>query len=117
MNIFVYGTLKKGYHNHGYLEGSTFLGFAKTEPIYTMHSNKYYPIVQRRGTTPISGEVYKVEEKALPAIFALEGYTGTKGHPDNWYDTDVIETEFGKASIFVMGKIPNGTSVVESGVF
>lgn len=119
MLIFVYGTLKKGFHNHRYLNNSTLLGKAKTKQVYTMTTNGSFPIVQRGGNTVISGEVYKVAPEDIRGIFALEGYTGVKGSPSNWYDTDIIDTKFGEASIFVMPPyiISGHEAIVEDGVF
>lgn len=117
MLIFVYGTLKKGFHNHHYLDTSKFLGNHKTEPIYTMKTNGGFPIVERGGQTSITGEVYKLSDEDLSGVFLLEGYTGVQHNPRNWYDTDTIVTYFGEASIFVMAKDKNQLPIIENGVF
>jgi len=102
--VFVYGTLKKGFHNHYLLAGSQYLGNAKTEPIYQMYSAGGFPIVSREGDKEIIGEVYSVSEACKKALDRLEGFTGEQGNPDNWYDVDVINTEYGEAFMYCQNK-------------
>lgn len=101
--IFVYGTLKKGHGNNGYLGDSKLIGPAKTAPKYTLFDGGF-PIVERGGETSIIGEVYEVTDpEALADVYALEGYKGTPGSPDNWYDVDVVTLDNGiEAEMFVM---------------
>ena len=104
--FFVYGTLKKGWGNHNYcLKGAEALGDFATEPIYTLYDGGF-PIVERDGDTSIKGELYRTsDEEQISATFSLEGCPSrTKGHPNNWYDIDYLETPHGKAVIFVMPK-------------
>jgi len=113
----VYGTLKENRSNHGVLGNAVKLGNCKTSPSYTLFDGGF-PIVERDGSTPITIEVFETsDEKTINRVFSLEGCTGIKGHPENWYDFDEIETPFGKAVLFVMNKnksqrlniIENGT--------
>lgn len=118
--VFVYGTLKKGRSNHRVMGNSELMFKHVTDPIYTMVTNGGFPIVKRGGTTPITGEVYKVtDENTLNRIYRLEGCTGIKGHPDNWYDIDHIKIDKRKkASIFVMDADKyTYLPVIENGIF
>lgn len=104
--FFVYGTLKKGYGNHGYhLGNAKFLGDFITEPKYTLF-NGGFPVVERGGDTSIKGELYLSEDpKKIQSTFDLEGCSSQqKGDSRNWYDFDEIETEHGPAVMFVMNK-------------
>jgi gamma-glutamylcyclotransferase (GGCT)/AIG2-like uncharacterized protein YtfP len=115
--VAVYGSLKKDYHNHVYLKGADLLGTFKTEPVYTLVSLGSYPALKRGGKTEITYELYNVKrDSQLKDIYALEGYHGTPGHPNNWYDVDKIKTPHGEAELFVMGadKYPNA-QIIESG--
>lgn len=92
MLVAVYGTLRKGFHNHVLLEGSKFLGETKTEPKFNMYGN-LIPWITNNGDTSIAIEVYEVEEETFQRLDWLEGYP-------NYYDRQVIDTEFGEAWIY-----------------
>lgn len=99
--IAVYGTLKKGFSNHRVMGESKLLGKIRTEPIFTMYSLGGFPALTKDGNTKVSAEVYEVNcENTLNRIYRLEGYTGKRDSPDNWYDTLALDTPFGEAEIF-----------------
>lgn len=100
MRVFVYGTLKKGFHNNQLLGNSEFLGQFKTEPRFTMFSFGGFPAVSIGGTTPIKGEIYQIQEEGV-----LDTLDRLEGHP-NWYKRERIDTPFGKAWIYIMPSEP-----------
>ena len=74
MNVFVYGTLKKGHWNSVILRDSELLFKATTV------SNKYdmvdlgsFPAIIKGGGFRITGEVYNVNKRTLQQLDALEG--------------------------------------------
>lgn len=72
--VFVYGTLKTGLSNHGWLRGQRLLGRAVTEPRYRMFDLGGYPgLVESADGLPIEGEVWEVEAAALAQLNVLEG--------------------------------------------
>lgn len=85
--LFVYGTLKKGFHNNRLLADQEFISEARTSMSYIMES-RGIPYVYERCKAwqngilvegdQITGELYRVNDEALPAIDQLEG------HP-RWY--------------------------------
>ncbi len=81
--IFVYGTLKKGFANHdGYLASSIFVGNAITMKKYPMilQSPAYPHLVNIKGEGyHIKGEVYSVDDVVLSSLDELEGY------PEHYY--------------------------------
>lgn len=95
--IFVYGTLKKGFHNHRLLEGQKFICKAETDDLKVMHctgipflynvGGYYYNGNMHRGHH-VTGEVYDVDDQALKMIDALEG------HP-RWYRRQSIRLRSG----------------------
>lgn len=97
MLLFVYGTLKMGYGNHGVIHGATFLGE------YTLNDNFYmvdlgpFPaaIHDKNNTGVIKGELYRIDEDILQATDWLEGY------PD-FYNRYVVYTTYGEAFIYGM---------------
>lgn len=113
--IAVYGTLKRKHGNHRVMGNSEFLGEHLTDPKFTMLSTGGFPIVITKGDTPIKIEVFKVPDEQINRINNLEGYLGTRGHPDNWYDTIDVETPYGLAEMFVMDENPHNLPIVASG--
>jgi gamma-glutamylaminecyclotransferase len=80
--VFVYGTLLHGLRNHYLLEAAdvTFLGAARTVGAFEMWDAGGFPFVSRRGaTTPVVGEVYRVDGETLRKLDVLEGHPG-------WYE-------------------------------
>ena len=70
---FVYGTLKKGQHNHHLLKGATFQG------TYTLNFNArmfdvgFPVIVDAQTPLRIEGEVYEVDTDTFARLDRLEG--------------------------------------------
>jgi gamma-glutamylaminecyclotransferase len=77
-NIAVYGTLKKGFGNHGLVRDSEFIGSGETEKEYTMYRHGIPFVKSTEKTSKIKVEIYSVNEKDLIRVDLLEG------HPD-WY--------------------------------
>lgn len=73
--IFVYGTLKRGCSNHGYLANQQFVGEAETQPNYRLCDMGGYPgmVTDSGNGLPIQGEVWDVDERCLAALDELEG--------------------------------------------
>lgn len=104
MIIAVYGTLKKGFSNHSFIQGAEYLGSFTTKPEYEMYSFGGFPAITENGKTAITCELYQVtDQNMLNNIFRLEGYYGSGS--DNFYDLKLIETPHGKAGIFYIKDI------------
>jgi gamma-glutamylcyclotransferase (GGCT)/AIG2-like uncharacterized protein YtfP len=75
--VWVYGSLKKGFHNNGYLGKAEFKGEAilKGAQLYTMGS---YPALGK-GMRDIRGELYLVDDATLKNLDGLEQY-----HPKDY---------------------------------
>lgn len=96
MNIAVYGTLKKGFGNHGYLSNSELICVGETKEKFAMYKRGIPFVVKDEKISNIKVEVYKVDKETLRMLDALEG------HPA-WYkrepltiisnDGDEIEAE------------------------
>jgi gamma-glutamylaminecyclotransferase len=72
--VFVYGSLMRGQGNHRFLERSSFVCAARTQPLYRMHSLGGFPGVVARGTQAIEGEVFDVDAETLDRLDRLEGH-------------------------------------------
>lgn len=72
--VFVYGTLKRGFHNHHLLRSSSLLGEAMTQDSYLMFG-RGVPYIMPGGYYPVAGEVYAVEdEEVMSLLDRLEGH-------------------------------------------
>lgn len=80
MLLFVYGTLRKGGHNHWRMESSKFVGTTKTvESMYMVaQASRSWPYVSWQQILPdtsptqITGELYEVTEQTLADLDLLE---------------------------------------------
>lgn len=82
--VFVYGSLRHGFGNNSMLHESKFVGYAKTNPRFTMVDLDHFPGVVEKGDTPITGELYDVDENTLDSLDHLEG------HPDFYERKSVV---------------------------
>lgn len=116
--IAVYGTLKRGNGNYNYLlKGkSKFLGQFKTNPQFTMYSLGGFPAVVPKGNTSITVEVFEVDDHVKASVDSLEGYSGTRNSPHNWYDTISLDTPWGESEMYIFKSTPPAP-VIESGCF
>lgn len=74
--IFVYGTLRKGFRNHRYLQNTIFIGLAKTVGQYQLRQTiiPYVSKFQQEGKTQITGEIYQLTKAQLQPVDRLEGH-------------------------------------------
>ncbi len=79
-HLFVYGTLKRGFYNHYYLEKAEFVGEATTVEKFSLYVKGFIPYVLKSPKVSyIKGEVYLIDEETLQNIDLLEG------HPYEYY--------------------------------
>jgi len=71
--IFVYGTLKFGFHNAGFLLNSEILGRGKTESTYALYEGAL-PYLTDRKIHKVKGEVYRVSSGTMDYLDRLEGH-------------------------------------------
>ena len=74
MKLFVYGSLKRGKHNHDCLRGSKFLGSAFIRNGYNMYVSFLPYLVKEKGGQGVVGELYEINESTLRLCDHLEGH-------------------------------------------
>lgn len=74
--IFVYGTLKKGYGNHRFVEKSKFLNYGVIKGYKLYHTPYGFPAIFKSNDEEdfVVGEVYEVDEDTSKDVDMLEGY-------------------------------------------
>jgi gamma-glutamylaminecyclotransferase len=72
--VFVYGTLKRGFANHHFLDGQAFVGVARTAPGYALYDLAGFPGMVRKDDDieGVSGEVWSVGDEGLARMDLLE---------------------------------------------
>ncbi|CAN5120849.1 hypothetical protein BH23VER1_BH23VER1_36200 [soil metagenome] len=75
MEVFVYGTLKRGQELAYLLEGQTFVGGAATAPRYRLYKLGSFPgmVEVGEGGASVSGELWSVTPGCLAALDEVEG--------------------------------------------
>jgi gamma-glutamylcyclotransferase (GGCT)/AIG2-like uncharacterized protein YtfP len=71
--VAVYGSLKKGFGNHGLLSDSKFIDKGCTFPNYKLISMGSYPAALV-GKKSLAVEIYEVSQKTLERLDQLEGH-------------------------------------------
>ena len=97
--LAVYGTLKRGYGNNRLISDWKFIGTTRIKG-FNMYQMGFPMIFH--GDREITIEVFEIPDhpNALRNVDALEGYR--EGDPNNnFYLREEIDTEFGKAFIYV----------------
>ena len=75
--VFVYGTLKRGRENHGWIEKQRFVSEARTKPLYRMFDLGGYPgMIRAKDGMAIEGEIWEVDEAGLARLDVLEDTEG-----------------------------------------
>jgi len=95
LNVFVYGSLKKGYSNSNLLNDQEYLGEFKTLDKYSMVSLGTFPgVFLNGGSSQIQGELYEVSQACMDSLDQLEGYP-------NFYDRVLVQIENSQGDIYV----------------
>ena len=92
--VFVYGTLRPGEHNHGYLTAASHLGGFVTAPAYILCDTGVYPAARDGGSTALIGDVFAVTNATFAELDVLEGYP-------RHYTRRRIATAYGPAWIYI----------------
>ena len=73
--VFVYGTLKRGFSNHHFMAGQSFVGTATSAAGFALFDLGGYPGLVPAPASPegVSGEVWSVDEACLARLDELEG--------------------------------------------
>jgi gamma-glutamylcyclotransferase (GGCT)/AIG2-like uncharacterized protein YtfP len=92
--VAVYGSLRKGLHNHKYyLKNSKFIGQFQSNPDYTLFDLGSFPGIHENGNTSVTFELYEVDESTLAKLDNLEGVdTG-------FYHKSTIVTPYGDNAV------------------
>lgn len=72
MLLFVYGTLRRGEPNQRQMGHARFVRAASTGPRYELVDLGGYPALLEDGDTPISGELYEVDDALLASLDRFE---------------------------------------------
>jgi gamma-glutamylcyclotransferase (GGCT)/AIG2-like uncharacterized protein YtfP len=109
LTLFVYGTLKRGGRGHALLAGQQFLGPAQTAPRYRLLTRNWYPcLVEDPGGYAVEGELWRVEEAALPALDQFEGEA-------DLFQRRPVEMEDGRVGIVSYFFLGDQTGLTECG--
>ena len=96
-SVFVYGTLRNGFHNHFIMNPTFNLGKGLTKEKYAMYESGIPFLVEDEPLVRITGELYMVDQTTFEILDILEG------HP-KWYTRKkvdvIVEGEDHKAWVY-----------------
>lgn len=106
--LFIYGSLLRGEVSAHRMAGATYVGSARTRPLYTLHRVDWYPALATGGVTAVAGELYRVPPAVLAALDAYEG--------DDYALVEVELDDGTRAESYVMAsEVAHGLAVIPSG--
>ena len=117
--ISVYGSLKKGHHNH-----NLFLRFPKEDWIFqgveTIQGFNLFPLGGfpgiEHGDNQLVIEKYLVSDNVLARVRGLEGYDPTRPHSEqSFYDEIDIETTSGISKVYLFVSGAQGRDIITNG--
>lgn len=73
MNVFVYGTLKRGECRHHHLGDAKWLGRCRTREAFRLFDCGSYPGMVRGAGCSIEGELWEVDDSRLSELDEVEG--------------------------------------------
>ena len=71
--LFVYGTLKQGFHNHSLMKGASLIGTGHTVERYAMYKHVVPSVIKGKPISPIQGEIYLIHQSVLDMLDLFEG--------------------------------------------
>ena len=103
--IFVYGTLKSGQQSHTMLDGQTFVGPARTMPLYRLYGLGWHPglVLDKAIGLSVHGELWAVDEATLAKLDEYEGVP-------HWFTRDFVAIADRVADVqayFFNGPVPD----------
>ena len=101
MNIFVYGTLKRGFWNNRLLHEARFVKEALVQGYKLMGDGIPFAIPQEGST--IRGEIFDIgdPEESDEASFILRRLDGLEGHPNGYLRTATTTVDADPVSLYV----------------
>lgn len=120
MKIFVYGTLKRGFHNHKCLGDSKFLTGAVLMDFEVYDLPYGFPGIKPKNGRGVFGEIYEVSEEQLPRVDMLEGYREDSPQTSMYLrikavaltDDDTLEEVY---TYMWNGRLPVGSELIKNG--
>ncbi len=113
--VAVYGTLKRGLPNHGYMRGARFMGDDWLTDI-TLYDLGYFPGAKLEPSGGIHVEIYQIDDSTLVALDRLEGYRPEQ-HELSLYHRVLLSSRFGTTWVYVYNHDVDDLPVIRQGAW
>lgn len=112
--LFVYGTLKQGYHANAKLKrhNAEFLGEAVTDVRYSLYQINWFPgMVEQESAGGVKGELYEVTDECLAELDVYEGC------PSLFRRAEITLADGTAAIGYLYNEMPPADRLLEAGEF
>lgn len=104
--VAVYGTLKRGGSNHGFLRGARYLGTDRLVSI-ALYDLGPYPAARLEKSQGVDVEIYAVTPRSLSLLDQLEQHM-PQAPEHSVYDRAALETRHGTAWVYLYNRPVKG---------
>lgn len=113
--VAVYGSLRKGFYNHGLIAGSEYLGDDRLSNL-TLYNLGPYPGVKVQNSQGVLVEVYSVTDKTLAELDKLEDF-----FPDRPQHSQYLRIAnasiYGTVWVYIYNRPVESEALIPSGVW
>lgn len=113
--VAVYGTLRRGYWNHHWMEGTQLLGreYLRSIVLYDLGP---YPGAVKEESSGVEVEVYAVSMEQLRRIDILEDHLESAPE-QGLYDRELMPTRYGPAWLYLYNHSVAGCPAIREGAW
>ena len=118
-NLFVYGTLKKGFSRHHYLASARFVGVATMRGV--LYDLREYPGAMLSDEGEVRGELYELNNAAFGKLDIVEGID--QNNPDQGQfvrrltEVQLTDKSVMRAWVYLLSTKPANARVIDDGNF
>jgi gamma-glutamylaminecyclotransferase len=117
MYLFVYGTLKRGFPNHYFLDEASYEGKARL-PGFQMYSCGGFPCIVKADDYVVEGEVYYIDPDRFQIWMRLDRLEGTpRMYKRESHEIWLSDETPWPAQVYIWNQSTDGLKLIEDGIW